>query len=173
MLSSLLLVLRTCFVCSWGISRTTSPPNPYHILTYSHLQKEIWRFFHARVDCFIWNNPDPIHHYGLHWVHFCYILRSVCLVHLLTSVFTFLYIFCVLGDFCYDPINIILSFLDGDAESSFRYFVSCNSDSNPFDDYAGLITDALDDLTVDCSYFSTHSLTNSHALHHFLTYSFY
>ncbi len=71
-----------------------------------------------------------------------------------------------LGDFCYDPINIILSFLDGDAKDSLAYFVTCDGTKDPFTDYTTGITDALSDLELDCtvSPFSTHSLTQIHLI---------
>ena len=72
-------------------------------------------------------------------------------MHLLTSVFTFLYIFCVLGDFCYDPISIIADLLGGNTQDTFEYFATCVG-YNPFLDFSTAITDALAELRIDCSF---------------------
>ncbi len=65
-----------------------------------------------------------------------------------------------LGDFCYDPINLILSLVDGTVKNNIEFFVTCESAKNPFDSYTTGITSAISDLSLDCtasgSPFGTH-----------------
>ena len=56
-----------------------------------------------------------------------------------------------LGDFCMDPINIILSLVDGTVKNNIEFFVTCDSAKNPFTDYKADILSALSLLALDCN----------------------
>ena len=56
-----------------------------------------------------------------------------------------------LGDFCMDPINIILSLVDGTVKNNIEYFVTCDSAKDPFTAYTAGISTALDELSLDCT----------------------
>jgi hypothetical protein len=56
-----------------------------------------------------------------------------------------------LGDFCMDPMNILLSFTDGDVKDNIEFFVTCDSAKNPFTDYKADILSALSLLALDCN----------------------
>ena len=75
-----------------------------------------------------------------------------------------------LGDFCMDPINIILSLVDGTVKNNIEYFVTCDSAKDPFTDYTTGITDALADLKIDNCATTPYSTRFFFFLIHLITY---